>query len=260
LAKEKNKQETPAQPPKKKETLPEFFASMASVLVIGLFIITFNLQAFEIPSASMENTLLIGDHVFVDRITLAPRSNWASPVVHYRDVKRGDVIVFLSPNPSEQGLHIVKRVIGIPGDHIRLHNGRPYVNEQPPNEPYAIYDGSYRDYRDNFPAVPPDPAYGVTEEFAERLPKLIENGEFVVPKGEYFCMGDNRDNSLDSRYWGPVPLQNIIGRPLFIYWSFQTPADQVYKNSLGDRIGFLFHVVIHFFDQTRWRRMGHLVR
>ncbi len=234
---------------------------MASVLVIGLFIITFNLQAFEIPSSSMENTLLIGDHVFVDRVTLAPPTGWVKPIVHYRDVRRGDIIVFLSPNPAEQGLHIVKRVVGIPGDHIRLHNGKPWVNGQPPNEAsYAIYDGSYRAYRDEWPTVPPDVSLGVTPEFADRLPTLVKDGEFVVPKDEYFCMGDNRDNSLDSRYWGPVPRENIIGRPLFIYWSFETPADQVYKTDMGDRVAFMVHVIVHFFDETRWRRTLRLVR
>ena len=263
MAKDVNKKkrpDEPEQPEKKKETWPEFIASMASVLVIGLFIITFNLQAFEIPSSSMENTLLIGDHVFVDRITLAPKTKWASGVVHYREPKRGDIIVFFSTNPAEPGLHIVKRVIGTPGDKIHLREGKLYVNGQLQNEPYVLHDGSYNNYRDNFPAVSPSEAANVTPEWADRLPGLIKDGDLVVPKGEYFCMGDNRDVSLDSRYWGPVPQQNIIGRPLFIYWSFETPPDQVYKTEMSDRIGFLFHVIIHFFDETRWRRTLRMVR
>jgi signal peptidase I len=260
LAKKPDNKMKTEKSPKKKETTLEFIASMASVLVIGLFIITFNLQAFEIPSSSMENTLLIGDHVFVDRITLAPRTGWASPVVHYRGVRHGDIIVFLSPNPAEQGLHIVKRVIGLPGDKIHLRGNQLFVNGQLQNEAYVVHNGSYNTYRDNFPAVPASEAANVTPEWADRLPGLIHDGDLVVPEGEYFCMGDNRDVSLDSRYWGPVPVHNIIGRPLFIYWSFETPADQVFKTDMSDRIGFLFHVIIHFFDETRWRRTLNLVR
>jgi signal peptidase I len=241
----------------KKETTLEFIASMAAVLVTGLFIITFTLQAFEIPSSSMENTLLIGDHVFVDRVMYAPRTAWL-PVVPYRDVRRGDIVVFLSP--AEAGLFVVKRIIGIPGDHIHLRDGVVYLNGVAQSEPYVIHSQeNYIPYRDNFPAVPPGDTNSVTPEWHLTLPQHTENGDLVVPAGSYFGMGDNRDVSYDSRYWGFIPRENVIGRPLFVYWSFETPANQYTKTSAADRIAFIGKVVIHFFDQTRWRRMLRVV-
>ncbi|MGC2792070.1 MAG: signal peptidase I, partial [Candidatus Sulfotelmatobacter sp.] len=109
---------------KPRETPVEFLASLAAVLVTGLFIITFVVQAFEIPSSSMEDTLLIGDHVFVNRVQFAPKTSWVGPLVHYREVRRGDIVVFLAP--CEPGLYVVKRVIGVPGDRIHLRNGVVY--------------------------------------------------------------------------------------------------------------------------------------
>jgi signal peptidase I len=256
LATETNKKAPPKEssskkPEKKHETTMEFISSMAVVLVVGLFIITFNLQAFEIPSSSMENTLLIGDHVFVDRVILAPKTSWM-PLIPYRSPKHGDIIVFLSP--AEPGLYVVKRVIGIPGDHIRLKDGVVYRNGQALNEPYVIHStDSYNPYRDNFPDVPP-PEGMITPEWHLEMSSYIQNGELVVPPGRYFGMGDNRDVSLDSRYWGFIPKENVIGRPMFVYWSFNTPPDQYRHTDFTERIGFLAHVVIHFFDETRWRR------
>jgi len=245
-------------PEKPKETTLEFIASMAVVLVTGLFIITFNLQAFEIPSSSMENTLLIGDHVFVDRIRYAPNTPWLGPLEPYRNVQRGDIIVFLSP--AEPGLYVVKRIVGIPGDHIHLRDGTVYRNGAPLNEPYVIHSrGDYNPYRDNFPEVPPGDANGVTPEWRLTAAAHLQNGELVVPPDSYFAMGDNRDVSYDSRYWGFIPRENIIGRPLFIYWSFETPAGQYLKSSIGERVAFMGRVIIHFFDETRWRRMLHRV-
>jgi signal peptidase I len=238
----------------KKETPLEFIASMAGVLVTGLFIITFTLQAFEIPSSSMENTLLIGDHVFVDRIAYAPPAHWF-PIVPYRDVGRGDIVVFLSP--AEAGLFVVKRIIGVPGDHIHLKDGVVYLNGVAQNEAYVIHSqNSYVPYRDNFPAVPPGDSNAVTPEWHLTLAQQIDNsGDLVVPPNSYFGMGDNRDVSYDSRYWGFIPRENVIGRPLFIYWSFETPANQYLKTDAASRLAFMGKVVIHFFDETRWRRM-----
>ncbi|MBX6358502.1 signal peptidase I [Pseudacidobacterium ailaaui] len=245
------------------ETPLEFIASICGVLVIGLFVLTFIFQNFEIPSASMEKTLLIGDHVVVDRMTLAPPAKWA-PFVHYRDVKRGDIIVFYKPVAETNGDHIflVKRVIGVPGDHIHLRNGIVYLNGQPQNEPQAAKpsDDEYYPYRDDFPSVPPSQAVDVTAQWAVDLPNHIQGEDLVVPPGQYFAMGDNRPVSLDSRYWGFVPRQNIVGRPLFVYWSFVTPENQIDKTSLGDKVGFIGHIILHFFDQTRWSRTLHLVK
>jgi signal peptidase I len=242
---------------KKRETTSEFIASMAGVLVVGLFIITFCLQAFEIPSSSMEDTLLIGDHVFVDRVLEAPRTHWF-PIIPYRNVKDGDVIVFLSP--AEPGLYVVKRVMGVPGDRIRLKDGVVYRNGQALNEPQILRNGSYNPYRDNFPSIPPSEANGVTPEWHLTLASHIVNGELVVPPGSIFAMGDNRDVSYDSRYWGFVPKENLIGRPMFIYWSFETPPNQYLKTDVSDRLAFVGRVVTHFFDMTRWRRMFKLIR
>lgn len=259
IPKEK-KQTTPRdRPEKKKETPMEFLSSMAVVLVTGLFIITFNIQAFEIPSSSMENTLLIGDHVFVDRISIAPPSHWAG-FEHYRTIQHGDIVVFLSPETP--GLYVVKRVIGVPGDKIHLRDGVVYRNGQPLQEPYVIHSqGNYDPYRDNFPAVPAsESAVHVASGWPVMAGVMKEGDDITVPPDSYFGMGDNRDVSYDSRYWGFIPRENIIGRPLFVYWSFNTPSDQWQKTDMSDRIQFLGHVALHFFDQTRWSRMFHLVR
>ncbi len=243
---------------KKRETPMEFIASMALVLVVGLFIITFNLQAFEIPSGSMENTLLVGDHVFVDRVTVAPNTRWIEPILPYHQIKRNDIVVFLSP--AEPGLYVVKRIVGVPGDRIKLVNGALYRNGEKVNEPYVIHDGSYRPYRDEFPTVRPDQGISVTPEWHLTLNSYVRNGELVVPPDRYFAMGDNRDVSYDSRFWGFIPRENIVGRPMFIYWSFETPAGQYQKTDLGDRVAFIGKVIFHFFDETRWGRMFHVVR
>jgi len=254
VSKEEKKEEKP------RETTVEFLASLAAVLVTGLFIITFVVQAFEIPSSSMEKTLLIGDHVFVNRIQFAPKSPWVGPILPYRQIKRGDIFVFLSP--VEPGLYVVKRVMGIPGDHIHLRDGVVYRNGEKLDEPYVIHNAndSYNPYRDNFPAVPPSEFNGVNPDWALTMPQHIQGEDIVVPENSYFGMGDNRDVSLDSRYWGFVPRENVIGRPMFIYWSFETPPNQWEQKEIGQRLGFLAHVVIHFFDETRWSRTLRVVR
>ncbi len=243
---------------KRSETTMEFIASMAIVLVVGLFIITFNLQAFEIPSSSMENTLLIGDHVFVDRAGFAPRTSWLGPLFPYRNIKDGDIVVFLSP--AEPGLYVVKRVIGVPGDHIHLQNGVLYRNGKPQSEPYVLKTGTYDPYRDDFPAVPPGLGRGVTPEWSLTMESYVQDGDLVVPPNSLFAMGDNRDVSYDSRYWGFIPRANVVGGPMFIYWSFVTPSDQYLKTALGDRIAFLLRVIFRFPVDTRWDRMFKVVR
>ena len=254
MAKKEQQEEKP------RETTVEFLASLAGVLVTGLFIITFVLQAFEIPSSSMENTLLVGDHVFVNRVQFSPATHWVGPIVPYRQIHRGDIVVFLSADPRTPDLYIVKRIIGVPGDRIHLRDGAVYRNGEKLNEPYVIrslstdpYNG-YVPYRDEFPAVPPPEDSNVLAEWKLTMPLHIENGDLVVPPDSYFGMGDNRDRSLDSRYWGFIPKENVIGRPMFIYWSFETPEYQYEQKEMGQRLSFLAHVVIHFFDETRWKR------
>lgn len=254
MAKKENKQAE-----KPRETTVEFLASLSAVLVTGLFIITFIVQAFEIPSSSMENTLLIGDHVFVNRVQFAPATYWTGPLLPYREIRRGDIVVFL--HPAEAGLYVVKRIMGIPGDRIHLRDGVVYRNGERLDEPYVIHktDG-YNPYRDNFPAVSPADYNGVTPEWQLVLKQHIQGDDLVVPPDSYFGMGDNRDVSLDSRYWGFIPKENVIGRPMFVYWSFETPPNQYLQKEVGERLRFLAHVVIHFFDETRWRRTFRVVQ
>jgi signal peptidase I len=252
------------------ETALESLASICTVLAVGLFVMTFIFQNFEIPSASMEKTLLIGDHVLVDRVSLAPPAHWA-PFVHYRDVRRGDIIVFLKPHPETPDLFLVKRCIGIPGDRIHLEHGVVYLNGVAQNEPYAGMprdDGdpqdAYSPPRDDFPSdlagIEEQASLNNASLWAEDLPHHVVNGDLVVPPGTVFAMGDNRTKSLDGRFWGFVPRENIVGRPMFVYWSFQTPADQIDKTGMGDRISFMGHVLLHIFDETRWNRTLHIVR
>ena len=252
--------EQPGVDAKPHETPVEFLASLAELLVIVLFIMTFVLQNFEIPSSSMENTMLIGDHVLVNREQFAPATHWMGPLLPYRDIRRGDIVVFLSP--EEKGLFVVKRIIGVPGDRIHLRDGDVYRNGEKLVEPYVQHKvANYDPYRDNFPAVPPSEMYGVTsQDWEVTLPSYIQGDDVVVPQSSYFAMGDNRDVSKDSRYWGFIPRKNVIGRPMFIYWSFITPPDQYQMRGAGDRLGFLAHIVIHFFDETRWSRTLRIVR
>lgn len=247
----KNQKEKPERP---KETLPESIAGIASVLVVGLFILTFVIQHFEIPSASMENTLLVGDHVFVDRETPLGKQpmSWLFP---YHALHRGNVAVFLTPNPAEQGMYLVKRIIGVPGDHIRLKNGVVYLNGVRQAEPYVIRNGTYDPYRDEFPSIISNEYGQLAPGWLSTLEQSVHEGELVVPPGHYFAMGDNRDNSLDSRYWGFVPQENVIGQPLVIFWSFNVPEENGEPQPISDRIGSFLHTAVHFFGLTRWNRI-----
>jgi signal peptidase I len=182
-------------------------------------------------------------------------------------VQRGDIIVFLKPNPESPDLILVKRAIGVAGDHIHLRAGVVYINGVAQKEPYAQMprdDGdpqnAYQPYRDDFPADTPGMNEELTDTWREDLPTHIVDGDLVVPPGKVFAMGDNRTQSLDSRYWGFVPVENIMGRPMFVYWSFETPADEENKTSMGDRVSYTFHVILHIFDQTRWKRTFHVTR
>lgn len=246
-----------------RETIFQGFASTCSVLAVGLFIVGFLFQNFVIPSSSMASTLLVGDHVMVDRQSVAPATNWI-PFMHYRDVRRGDVVVFYKPTEQPNGEHpfFVKRVIGIPGDRIHLRNGVVYLNGVAQHEPEITLSSSspYDAYINDFPLVSPSTEPGVTAEWSVMLPSHIRDGDLVVPPGKYFVMGDNRNNSLDSRYWGFVPRQNIIGRPLFVYWSIVIPESGADEVPLTQQAGTTLHEFTHFFADTRWRRTFHRIQ
>jgi len=260
-------------PEKTDETPFEAVASICSVLVVGLYILTFLAQNFVIPSGSMEKTLLVGDHLVVDRVTLAPPAKWM-PLERYREPRSGDIVVFIKPvaepqldaDGNPQYFFLVKRLIGVPGDHIHLRDGTVYINgvAQPQPKEGADDPGSAIDqvYLDEFPSIPPAqaPSGAATEGWDVDEPNHVVDGELVVPPGMYFMMGDNRHNSLDSRYWGFVPRQNIVGRPLFNYWSFQSTEADYEQIGMGPRMARMAHVVTHFFSDTRWSRTLHLTR
>jgi signal peptidase I len=252
------------------ETPLEAFASILSVLVIGLFILTFIAQNMVIPSSSMEKTLLVGDHLMVDHTTLAPPTKWM-PLVHFREPRRGDIVVFIKPVPDVDAegnsdyTILVKRLIGIPGDHIHLHNGIVILNGVAQNLPKDAdnspnpHNMADQEFLDEFPSIPPSPP-GATEAWTVDFPNHLENGDLVVPPGHYFMMGDHRHDSLDSRYWGFLPRENILGRPLFNYWSFDTPDGQLENQNTGHAVAWMGHVALHFFSDTRWSRTFHVVK
>ena len=231
--------------------------SLLGTVVIAVFVITFVVQAFQIPSPSMENTLLVGDYLLVNKLCYGGGSA-GDYLMPYRRVQRGDIVVFHYPVDPAQ--HFVKRVIGLPGDRVRMVNKQVLVNGVPLKEPYARFSRPADDvFRDNFPRL--DATSGLTPEWWLQLRKLVEDGQLIVPEGHYFVMGDNRDNSSDSRYWGFVPRANIIGRPLVIYWSVQgAEGDGTAPSSVSAKLYHLAYVVTHIFQVTRWHRTLRLVR
>ena len=244
------------------ETFLERFSSNCGLVVVVLFAFAFLFENFAIPSSSMASTLMVGDHVMAERASLAPATDWA-PFLHYRQVHRGDIIVFHKPVLDPDGDHtvLVKRVIGIPGDRIHLTHGTVFINGLAQQEPHAVPTtfANYYPYIDDFPAVPPSIDAGVTAEWAVSLQQYIHNGDLVVPPGHYFVMGDNRHKSLDSRFWGFVPRQNILGRPLFVYWSIDTPENDEGAPPLSERAASSARDLLHFFDKTRWSRTFHSI-
>jgi signal peptidase I len=233
----------------------ESLQALLSTLVIALFIITFAVQAFQIPSASMEDTLLVGDYLFVDKLHFGGARDSAG-IVPFRPVQRGDIVVFY--HPVDPSLHLVKRVVGLPKDRIRLVNKKVWINGVPQNEPYVRYLQGPKDvFKDDFPRLDfltPN----INPRWYIDLPNHVERGELVVPAGHYFVMGDNRDNSQDSRYWGFVPAENIVGRPLLVYWSVMGGEGEA--AGLGDKIAHSSFVLTHFYRLTRWGRVGRVVR
>ena len=229
--------------------------SLLGTIVIAVFVITFIVQAFQIPSQSMENTLLVGDYLLVNKLCYGG-SGLGDHVMPYQKIARGDVIVFHYPVDPTQ--HFVKRVIGVPGDHLRMISKKVWINGKPIDEPYVRFLEPPNDmFRDNFPRLD-IPAPRLEGKWWLQMRKLVEDGQLIIPEGHYFVMGDNRDDSEDSRYWGFVPRENIIGRPLLIYWSVQD-WDRNANVSIAGKLHHVAYAVTHIFQLTRWNRTLRLI-
>ena len=229
--------------------------SLAVTVVIAVFVITFLVQAFQIPSESMQNTLLIGDYLLVDKVVYGD-DGFIGKLLPYREVQRGDIIVFRYPVHPVQ--HFVKRVVGVPGDRVRIEGQQLLVNGQPIQEEYAVYSAMGA-RRDRFPSLE-RPAVQIDAEWWYEMPQLVEDGELIVPADNYFVLGDNRDQSLDSRYWGFVPRENIIGRPLLIYYSIGGPDGAALASVGNGKLSYFVYRVTHLLDDTRWERTLRRVR
>ena len=230
-------------------------AEWAITILVLLFGTSTIAQPFVIPTSSMHNTLLTGDHLIVDKLAYAPPGALTKYVLPYEEVKRGDIIVFR--HPTLITVDYVKRVIGLPGEHVKLVNKQVFINGRELQEPYVIHENNFFAYRDNFPVG--EPEYNPDPKMAARMTEMlgteVVNGELVIPAGNYFAMGDNRDNSLDSRYWGLVPRENIMGKPLIIFWSYDAPSDDLTDYNMHH----LLDLSQHFFTRTRWERTLKLI-
>jgi signal peptidase I len=239
-------------------TLPEAGASLLRTIIVAFFLLTFVLQPFLIPSESMEHTLLVGDLLLSNKQIFAPvgkagsLSRWLMP---YRDVQRGDIVVFHHDQPP----YLVKRVVGIPGDRIRMEDGHVTLNGEYLPEPYAAFEpAAPNTFRDNFPAkICMDP--NIDPEWCRQFQNLTRNGELVVPPGQYFMLGDNRNHSKDSRFWGFVPRDAIVARPLFIYFSLSRPSTTDVQQASDDRLGHDRELTARLAGFARWKRIFHII-
>jgi signal peptidase I len=220
----------------KKSTIREYYEALLIAIVFVNFARIFAFQAFKIPSGSMEDNLKIGDHIIVNKFIYGPQVPALRGLVPLRDIRRGDVIVFRFPEQPE--IDFVKRVVALPGETVDLRDKKVFIDGKPLDEPYVVYDDERV-----YPAGPflPEP-YRSRDQF----------GPFTVPAGQYFAMGDNRDHSNDSRYWGPVPRSLIKGRAFMVYWSLEMPPRMT--DSFRDRLDELGGVGMRFFPDTRWKR------
>jgi signal peptidase I len=228
----------------KKSTLREYFESIVIAVVLALFIRTFVVQAFKIPTGSMEENLLIGDHLLVNKFVFGPTATpLERTLLPVAEIKRGEVIVF--KYPEEPDRDFIKRVIGLPGEKVELREKRVYVNDKPLDEPYVHF------------LQPP----GQNSEFHEVTSFDVREryGPVTVPPNHYFVMGDNRDNSQDSRYWGFLPRELVKGKALVIYWSYEAEREDYADGGTGAALKGLVSVFAHFFTRTRWDRMFHQI-
>ena len=229
--------------PFKKSTLREYFESIVIAVILALFIRTFVVQAFKIPTGSMENNLLIGDHLLVNKMVFAPTASLVErALTPTGTIKRGDVIVF--KYPEEPDRDFIKRVIGLPGETLEVREKKVYINGKPMDEPYV-----------HFLAPPMASEYNEITSFDVRE----RYGPVTVPADQYFMMGDNRDNSQDSRYWGFLPKELIKGKAVVIYWSYESGREDYQDTGAGATLRGLGSTFVHFFTRTRWDRMLHQI-
>ncbi|MGH9739659.1 MAG: signal peptidase I [Candidatus Acidiferrales bacterium] len=238
-----------------KASLADFVESLLVTILLALFATTFVVQAFKIPSQSMEPTLLVGDHLLVNKFIFEGRGEWYDKLLPYRSVRRDDIIVF--KYPFDDHPYYVKRVIGVPGDRIHISNGQVFVNEKKILEPYAVHDPLADDpFGEVFPSAPDMvPRNRMQPEWAAQIMNYVRDGELIVPPDHYFVMGDNRDDSWDSRYWGFVDRGAIVGQPVLIYWSVRATADDYADRSLEGSVRGIGTTLEHLSSTTRWHRM-----
>jgi signal peptidase I len=246
-----------------KSTAREYFESLVVTVILALFGTTFVVQAFKIPTPSMEDNLLVGDHLLVNKFAFGTRGNWLDSVLPFRQIDRGNVIVFRYPKDLTK--HYVKRVVGLGGERLRLVDQQVYIDGTPIDEPYKNHSaapGAYADpFRDFFPPRPhPGRSFGSPELDPYWYLDFLSGEEILIPQGYYFVMGDNRDNSSDSRYWGFVPADNIVGKALLIYWSYETESEDYRQTGVGSRLQQVFDLVTNFFRKTRWDRTFQVIR
>lgn len=240
----------------KKSTAREYFESLAITVILALFGTTFIVQAFKIPTPSMEDNLLVGDHLLVNKFAFGARGSLVDRVVPLREIRRGDIIVF--KYPLDLTKHYVKRVIGLPGDRIHVVDATVFVNGQPLVEPYKMMRPDV--YREPFPPLKGSTTYKVPEGEYGWYEPFRHGNDIVIPKGHYFAMGDNRDNSADSRYWGFVPRELIVGKALIIYWSYESDSDAYRRTEVRDLARQTIDLAMNFFGKTRWSRTFKIIR
>jgi signal peptidase I len=239
----------------------EYAESLLVTIILALFGTSFVVQSFKIPSQSMEPTLLVGDHLLVNKFIFEGTGAWYDKLLPYRALRHGDIVVFKFPFDDHP--YYVKRVIGLPGDRVRIVDQQVYVNGTLRDEPYVVHDPSapYDPFGDTFPPTTRHFLQAeLRPEWVSQILDHVQDGELVVPPNKYFVMGDNRDRSYDSRYWGFVDRSAIMGGPVLIYWSVETDEDTLEYETWRERLRDFEETMLHLPSRTRWRRMFHEVR